>query len=114
MNFTRPVPPRTRERFALSGRGERDRRPRTSAEIVSPGRQNVHAARPCEAALARLSPREREVFHLLVMRYSDREIADVLFISYRTVTTHVTSILNKLGVDSRREAAAAFSPYDEH
>jgi DNA-binding NarL/FixJ family response regulator len=53
-----------------------------------------------------LSRREREVLRLLVERYSDREIADTLFVSYRTITTHVAHIFNKLGVNSRREAAA--------
>ena len=53
-----------------------------------------------------LSPREREVLALLCQRFTNLEIAEALFISYRTVTTHVTSIFNKLGVNSRRDAAA--------
>ena len=65
---------------------------------------------PSQECVARLSRREREVLRLLVIRYSDREIADALFISYRTVTTHVANILNKLGVNSRRDAAAAYHP----
>lgn len=35
----------------------------------------------------------------------DREIADLLYVSPRTVGWHVTGILNKLGVETRREAA---------
>jgi non-specific serine/threonine protein kinase len=54
----------------------------------------------------RLSKREREVLALLCQRCTDQEIADALFISYRTATTHVTSIFNKLGVNARRDAAA--------
>jgi DNA-binding CsgD family transcriptional regulator len=49
-----------------------------------------------------LTPREREVALLLAERWSDQEIADHLCISYRTVTTHVAHIFDKLGVSSRR------------
>jgi DNA-binding CsgD family transcriptional regulator len=55
--------------------------------------------------LLRLSRREREVLALIIEGQSDREIADRLYISPRTVTTHVTHILNKLGANSRVEAA---------
>jgi predicted ATPase/DNA-binding CsgD family transcriptional regulator len=50
-----------------------------------------------------LTPREIEIVRLLEQRLSDREIAERLFISPRTAGTHVTSILGKLGLSSRRE-----------
>jgi non-specific serine/threonine protein kinase len=53
-----------------------------------------------------LTRREREVFRLLARGMTDREIADALFLSHRTVNAHVASILAKLGVSTRREAAA--------
>jgi DNA-binding SARP family transcriptional activator/DNA-binding CsgD family transcriptional regulator len=53
-----------------------------------------------------LSSRELEVLRLVADGLPDREIADRLFISPRTVQTHVTNILNKLGVSSRAAAAA--------
>lgn len=53
-----------------------------------------------------LSPREREVLQLLAQRQTDKEIAATLFISHRTVMSHVANILGKLGVTNRREAAA--------
>ena len=52
-----------------------------------------------------LSPREVEVTHLLVANKTDAEIADELYIGIRTVGSHVSSILRKLGVTSRREVA---------
>jgi DNA-binding NarL/FixJ family response regulator len=48
-----------------------------------------------------LSPRENEIMLLLVEGFTDKEIGAALGISPRTVTTHVTSIYNKLGVFSR-------------
>jgi DNA-binding CsgD family transcriptional regulator len=53
-----------------------------------------------------LSARELEVLRLIVSGNSDREIAEALFISPRTVTTHVSNIFNKLGLSTRAEAAA--------
>jgi DNA-binding NarL/FixJ family response regulator len=46
------------------------------------------------------------VLHLLVAGKSNRQIAETLFISGKTVSVHVTNILAKLGVHSRLEAAA--------
>ncbi|HEX2282922.1 MAG TPA: LuxR C-terminal-related transcriptional regulator, partial [Thermomicrobiales bacterium] len=53
-----------------------------------------------------LSPRELEVLSLIAEGKTDREIAADLFISHHTVMSHVSHILNKLGVDSRAAAAA--------
>lgn len=52
-----------------------------------------------------LSPREVEVLRLIAAGQVDKEIAEALSISPRTVTTHVTHILNKLGASTRTEAA---------
>ena len=53
-----------------------------------------------------LTPRERDVLRLLVAGRSDREIAEALFIGARTVETHVSNLIAKLGVHNRTEAAA--------
>ena len=52
-----------------------------------------------------LSARELEVLRLLVVRATNREIAGKLVISEVTVKTHVTHILQKLGLTSRTEVA---------
>jgi DNA-binding CsgD family transcriptional regulator len=53
-----------------------------------------------------LSNREMEVLHCLSLGMPDKDIAEELFISPRTVMNHVASILRKLDVDSRTAAAA--------
>jgi DNA-binding NarL/FixJ family response regulator len=53
-----------------------------------------------------LSPREIEVLRLMAAGKSNREIAEALFISRHTVSTHVRNILAKTGSANRAEAAA--------
>jgi DNA-binding CsgD family transcriptional regulator len=53
-----------------------------------------------------LSPRELQVLRLVAEGRSNREIAEALFISRRTATTHMTHLFTKLGLDSRAAAAA--------
>ena len=52
-----------------------------------------------------LTDREAEVLDLVVEGRTNRQIGDVLFISEKTVSVHVTNLLRKLGVQSRTEAA---------
>lgn len=52
-----------------------------------------------------LTAREREVARYLAQGKSNREIAETLVLSERTVENHVANILNKLGFDSRAQAA---------
>ncbi len=59
-----------------------------------------------DAGLARLTSREREVLRLLVDGQTDREIGEALFLSPRTVGSHVSHILAKLEVETRRGARA--------
>jgi NarL family two-component system response regulator YdfI len=66
----------------------------------------AHLAEPRPVETARLSKREQEVLALLARGAANKEIAARLYISERTVKAHVTSIFNKLGVNSRAEAVA--------
>lgn len=54
--------------------------------------------------MPRLSPRERDVLHLIVAGKSNKEIAAALHVTERTVKFHVTSIFNKLGAENRAQA----------
>lgn len=52
-----------------------------------------------------LTPREREVLHLIAIGKNNKEIAGEIVISEKTVKTHVSSILSKLDLDNRTQAA---------
>lgn len=82
-------------------------------EVVLPQRMvtpRVDTRTPEEETAAllagQLTPREREVLSLLVEGSDNTEIARRLAVSANTVRTHVQSILTKLGVRSRLQAAA--------
>lgn len=62
------------------------------------------------SAYAELTPREKEVLDLIGEEYSNREIAEKLVIEVGTVKNHVHSILKKLDVSNRHEAASLL-PY---
>ena len=51
-----------------------------------------------------LSERESEVLRLVALGMSNKEVAEELFLSQRTVKAHLTSVFNKLNVASRSEA----------
>ncbi len=53
--------------------------------------------------LDRLSQREREVLKLIARGYSYKEVAKELFISIKTVETHVSSVLRKLQLSNRHQ-----------
>jgi DNA-binding NarL/FixJ family response regulator len=61
-----------------------------------------------------LTPREMEVLSLIEKGMSNQEIADRLFIEVGTVKNHVHSILEKLEVGSRNDAAAYLSLIQEN
>jgi DNA-binding NarL/FixJ family response regulator len=57
--------------------------------------------------LDRLTPREREVLRLIGRGFPNKRIAQELAVTEKTVKTHVTHVLAKLGVSDRTQAAVA-------
>lgn len=72
----------------------------------------IHAATKPPEPQFDLTPRELEVLALVVKGLNNREIAENLIVSQSTVKFHVSSILSKLGVSSRTEAAALAVEHD--
>lgn len=81
---------------------------RLAARLVQRLVESPHAGHSDDPDLDALSVREAEVLRLLAGGLTDREIAETLTISTRTVETHVSSLLHKLGVRNRAEAARRY------
>ena len=67
---------------------------------------HIERRRQASASLRSLTKREQEVLVLLARGHNQQQIAVALFISPKTVATHIQHILRKLDVHSRAEAVA--------
>jgi DNA-binding NarL/FixJ family response regulator len=86
---------------------------RLAGRFVSRLSRHAPADAPAgDARLDGLTQRERDVLRLLADGLSDRDIAAALTISTRTVETHVSNILHKLGARNRAEAARHYRAAD--
>jgi two-component system nitrate/nitrite response regulator NarL len=65
----------------------------------------LHGTSPPRSDVDRLSPREREILSHLVEGRSNKGIARILGITEATVKVHLKSLLRKIGVDNRTQAA---------
>lgn len=74
--------------------------PEAAEAVLSPG-ADVPAGQP----VVPLTEREREVLRLIAAGRSNREIARSLAVAEKTVKTHVSNVLMKLGVQDRTQAA---------
>ncbi|MGH9036836.1 MAG: response regulator transcription factor, partial [Acidimicrobiia bacterium] len=88
----------------FDGAGALWRRERTLTLLRGLGKAGRRAAGAALGAPA-LTSREREVARLAAQRLTAAEIAEQLFISRRTVETHLASVYTKLGVNSRAQLA---------
>jgi DNA-binding NarL/FixJ family response regulator len=78
-----------------------------AAQVIEHLQRGGHGGMPDEMG-GLLSAREQEVLRLLAEGLTDREIAGALAISPRTVESHVSAVLRKLGVRNRAEAARRY------
>jgi DNA-binding CsgD family transcriptional regulator len=73
----------------------------TAGAVIVPARYEHR-----RAGARTLTAREQEVLRLMAGMHTDQEIAEALSLSRRTVSGHVTHILAKLDVETRRAAVA--------
>ncbi len=82
----------------------------SEAAAAAQGTRPVDAALSARLEEAALTPREREVLTWVARGKTNRDIADILGMSHRTVNKHLEHIFEKLGVETRAAAAALASP----
>ncbi|MCU0491905.1 MAG: response regulator transcription factor [Chloroflexaceae bacterium] len=74
-------------------------------EVAAKLMQEFSTPRSAEAPVDQLTEREMDVLRLIAKGKSNKEIADALIISEKTVKTHVSNILSKLHLADRTQAA---------
>ena len=94
---------------ALDAGGAHTLRDRARRELRRLGHRVDTARRRDPGGLDGLSAREQEVVALVAAGHSNPAIAAELFLSVKTVETHLRNVFGKLGVSSRAEVAAAFA-----
>ena len=77
--------------------------PRLAGFVLDAFRGHHRGGGSVDEDLDRLSEREREVMRLIARGYAYKEVARELFISVKTVETHMSSVLRKLQLSSRHE-----------
>lgn len=94
------------EAIKATAHGESFLQPSVAAKVVAEfARMAERAPSRSESLVESLSDREVEVLRLVATGKTNREIASALVIAEGTVKNHVTSILGKLGVRDRTQAA---------
>jgi two-component system response regulator DevR len=73
--------------------------------LIAQVMERVRAGSPTDTRLAALTEREREVLDLISEGLTNRQIGERLFLAEKTVKNYVSSLLNKLGMERRTQAA---------
>ena len=102
-------PPRLVEAIRECHQGKAQLHPDIARRLMAAvsGQAPAQEARPASVPpeLQGLTEREREVLDLIARGLSNREIAESMVISEKTVKTHVSNLLDKLGLEDRTRAA---------
>jgi len=88
-----------------AARGESLLHPAVAARVIQEFQRIRAAAEDAPELICELTARETEILRLMAEGKRNREIADALFLSEKTVKNYISSILFKLQVNSRTEAA---------
>lgn len=88
--------------------------PATTARLMRSLRDPEVAKPPEDERLAVLSERERSVLDLIGEGLTNRQIAERLYLSEKTVKNHISRLLGKLGVERRVQAAVIVAQTHEH
>ncbi|MGW7364267.1 response regulator [Streptomyces sp. NPDC054841] len=88
--------------------------PATTAKLMGSLRGPEAAQQDGDERLAVLSEREREVLALIGDGLTNRQIAERLYLSEKTVKNHISHLLSKLGVERRVQAAVIAAQFHEY
>jgi two-component system, NarL family, response regulator DevR len=66
-----------------------------------------------DARLASLTPQERRILDLIADGYTNRQIAEAMFLAEKTVKNYVSNLLSKMGMERRTQAASYAARLDE-
>ncbi|PWG59512.1 LuxR C-terminal-related transcriptional regulator [Bifidobacterium catulorum] len=91
--------------FVLNALGPAQSPPASGARTPQPTVPDLDGDLDDDIDIDVLSPREQEVMRLIARGYSYKEVAAELFISIKTVETHVSKVLRKLQLSNRGELA---------
>ncbi len=91
-------------RLAASGQSLLD--PTITKQATTRLTSIANGGMPIQSPGDELTEREREVLALVARGYTNKQIADTLYVSEKTARNHVSHILEKLGLSRRSEAAA--------